>query len=108
MANPNPCPETRFSSEKQPASPGRGSRKGCRDKLSKDFLEALSTDFAEHGTQAIKDMRAKDPASYVRVFAGILPKEIEMTSPLDDWSDDELERAFARLRQQITTTEESK
>jgi hypothetical protein len=55
MANPNPNPATRFSSENQPEKSGRP--QGSRDKLSKDFLAALSDDFATNGKTVIQTAR---------------------------------------------------
>jgi hypothetical protein len=74
-----------------PFKPGQsgnpaGRPKGARNKLGEAFVEALHDDFSEHGVAAIQTMRATDPASYVRVIAGLLPKElkIETTSDLTD------------------------
>jgi len=38
----------------QPGNPGGGRTKGARNKLSADFLENLSADFAEHGAAVIR------------------------------------------------------
>lgn len=72
-----------------------GRPKGSRNKLGEAFIEALHADFAEHGVTAIQKTREDDPAAYVRVIAGILPKElkIETTSDLTD------EQLDARIRQ---------
>jgi hypothetical protein len=39
--NPNPSPETRFSTD----NPGRAKQKGARDRMSTAFLNALADDF---------------------------------------------------------------
>jgi hypothetical protein len=59
LANPNPSPKTRFTSD----SPARGRQKGARDRLSSAFLIALADHFEEHGEAAIKEVREKDPAT---------------------------------------------
>ena len=57
--------------------PGEGGRpKGTRDKLSRRFIEALAKDFDEHGEGAISAARERDPVGYMKVVAGLLPKEI--------------------------------
>jgi hypothetical protein len=57
--------------------PGEGGRpKGVRDKLSRRFIEALAKDFDEHGESVIQDVRQRDPVSYMKVIAGLIPKEI--------------------------------
>ena len=79
--NPNPSPSTRFSSEDNPAR-GRGRQKGARDRLTAAFLEALADSFEKHGKAAIEKVRKEDPASYVRIVAGLVPKELEISDPL--------------------------
>lgn len=78
----------------QAGNPGRP--KGSRNKLGEDFLKALHEDFSEHGVKAIQDMRAEDPAAYVKVVASLLPKEIKV-STAQDLSDDELDRRIRQL-----------
>src|SRR5262245_48593252 len=47
-----------------------------RNKLSEDFVAALYNDFQEHGSAAIAACRAEKPDVYIRVIAGILPKDM--------------------------------
>lgn len=75
----------------RPFEPGNnanpfGRPKGSRNKLGEAFIEALHEDFAKGGIKAIERVRTEDPAAYMRVVAGILPKEfkIETTSDLTD------------------------
>jgi hypothetical protein len=97
MANPNPSPSTRFGAEKAPE--GRAKQKGVRDRMSAAFLTALADDFDQHGVVVVAQVREKDPSTYVRVFAGLMPKELAVTNnPLDGLSDDELEKAIACFR----------
>ena len=76
----------------EPGNPGRP--KGARNKLGEAFVSALHEDFEEHGVKALQEVREKDPAAYMRVIAGLLPKEfkIETTSDLTD------EQLDARIR----------
>lgn len=57
---------------------GAGRPKGARNKLGEAFLKALSTDFDEHGIDAIKTVREEDPSTYVKVVASLLPKEMKL------------------------------
>lgn len=75
-----------------------GRPKGSRNKLSEDFTDALYQDFRQHGVKAIADTREKDPATYVKVIASLLPKEVELKRPLEGLSDDELMAAMATLQ----------
>lgn len=62
----------------QPGTSGNpaGRPKGARSKLGEDFLNALRDDFQAHGIEALKEVREKKPADYIKVVASILPKEI--------------------------------
>jgi hypothetical protein len=96
MANPNPNPATRFSSENQPEKSGRP--QGSRDRLSKEFMRALSDDFETHGSAVIETVRTSDPSTYLRVVAGLQRQEIELhTTPEERLKEDELEYVYQRL-----------
>jgi hypothetical protein len=51
---------------------------GARHKLATSFLEACHKSFLEHGPDTLERLRIEDPASYVKVMASLVPKEIEM------------------------------
>jgi hypothetical protein len=91
--NPNPSPATRFGAEGT-GNPSRAKKKGSRDRLSKDFLAALSDDFAVKGKAVIATVRRKDPSTYLRVVAGLQRQEIEVITPEAALSDDELELIY--------------
>src|ERR1700727_1313721 len=102
MANPNPSPSTRFG----PGNPSRGRQRAARDKISTAFLEALNEAFHEpndsggcKGLDAIKKVRDEDPATFARIYATLLPKqlEIEETSLESKLTDEELEQIHQRL-----------
>jgi hypothetical protein len=104
MANPNPNPATRFGAGQVNGS--RGRQKAARDKISTAFLEALNEAFQEpndtggcKGLDAIKKVRDEDPATFARIYATLLPKqlEIEETSPQSKLTDDQLEQIHQRL-----------
>jgi len=64
----------------RPFKPGqsgnpKGRPKGARNRLGTQFLEALEADFNRFGPQAIVLMRERKPDIYIRVVAGLLPKE---------------------------------
>jgi hypothetical protein len=94
MANPNPSPETRFGVN---GHTGRAKQKGARDRLSTAFLEALTETFEEGGKEAVRKVRDQDPSTYVRVFAGLLSKEVEVSTPEAALTDEQLEMVYAAL-----------
>jgi hypothetical protein len=71
---------------------------GARNRLQGRFMNALADDFEEHGKSAIQRCREEDPAAYLRAIVALMPKELEITKPLDDLSDDELNAALATVR----------
>jgi hypothetical protein len=83
---------------------GKGNRfssgrpRGSKHKLSEGFIHALADDFEVHGEKAIQRMREDDPSGYIRVIAGLMPKQIGIERPLDGLTDTELEEAIALLQ----------
>jgi len=75
-----------------------GRPKGSRNKLGEQFLADLQADWSEHGIAALVAMREEKPNEYVKVVAGILPKELLITkSPLEEMSDDDIADALDAL-----------
>ena len=73
-----------------PKSPGRP--KGSRNKLAEDFLSDVLEEWQAHGAAALSDMREKNPGDFVKMVAGLLPKDINLNlnDNLGELSDDEL------------------
>ncbi len=71
---------------------------GTRNKLQGDFFKRLSEDFRQHGKEAIEQVRITDPTGYIRVIASLMPKEFQLTKPLDDVSDEQLDAAYIAVR----------
>jgi hypothetical protein len=70
--------------------PGQGGRrKGARNKLGEDFIQALADDFERHGAEVIERVRVQSPAVYLRVVASLLPRDVNLSvSSLDSLTDD--------------------
>ena len=76
-----------------------GRKKGSRNQLAEQFLSDLQADWEENGVTAIKSMRENNPSDYVKVVAGILPKELNVkTSVVEEMTDDELAAGIAALQ----------
>lgn len=69
-----------------------GRPKGSRNKLGEAFIQALYADFEEHGVGVIEQVRIEKPDQYLKVVAGILPKEVRITDERDLTDDELLER----------------
>lgn len=86
----------------QPGQSGnpKGRRKGSRNKLTEHMLATIADDFAEHGADALAKLRKTDPASYFRVVASLIPRELilqrESEPDYADMSPDELAEEFER------------
>ena len=90
----------------QPGQSGNpsGRNKGSRNKLAEqlfddflgDWLEASDDGKTTNGQKVIAKVRGKDPSTYLRIAASLLPKQLEV-SRARDMSDEELERRLAAL-----------
>jgi hypothetical protein len=85
----------------KPAKPGEvrnpnGRPKGSRNKLGEAFIQALHDDFTEHGVATIVKVREERPHEYLKVVAGLLPKELKIERA-DELSDSELDQRIRQL-----------
>lgn len=79
----------------RPFMPGQsgnpsGRPKGAKNKLTDLFLSAIADDFAEHGAEALARVRAQDPASYLKIVGGLIPRELVLQreeSPAVDYAE---------------------
>lgn len=63
---------------------GNGGRpKGSRNKLGEQFIADLHHEWQQSGARALKRVAEDDPVQFVRVVAGILPKELDATLSVD-------------------------
>jgi hypothetical protein len=46
--------------------------------LGKQFIADLRSDWAQHGPSVIEAVRTNDPSTYLRVVAGLLPREAQL------------------------------
>ena len=75
----------------------KGRSKGSRNKLGEDFLNKLQADFEEHGEGVITEVRQSRPHEYLKVIAGILPKQIEIKDDLNEMTDEQLAALHSAL-----------
>jgi len=73
-----------------------GRARGSRNKLGEEFLQALYTDFTEHGAAAIETVRKDKPDAYLKVIASVLPAHINVNLNRD-LTDEELDRRIRDL-----------
>ena len=86
-------PETLENPQVSKFQPGNGGRpRGARNCLTGDFIGALAADFAENGIDVIRVVRVEEPATYLKIIASTLPRELDITATtqLQELSDDDL------------------
>lgn len=90
----------------QSGNPG-GKPVGARNRITAKFLNTLAEDFETHGKEAIVRTREDDPGTYVKVCAGLLPKQVEQTNALDDLTDAQLHAAIAIIQSLLADNPEA-
>ena len=53
-----------------------GRPRGSKNKLTEVFLATIAADFSEHGHEAIASLRMRDPATYLRLLAFLVPRDL--------------------------------
>jgi hypothetical protein len=89
-----------------PGGPGRGA--GVKNRLSRRVVEDIYADWMEGGAAAIKITRMEQPATYFKIIAGLLPKEVLLGTAVSDYDDATLERLAEDLVRQIEQQEPMK
>ncbi len=56
---------------------GGGRPKGSRNKLGEQFIQDLYSEWQESGVSALKRVAADDPTAFVKLVAGVLPRELD-------------------------------
>jgi len=87
----------------RPFSPGQSGNPGgkpvkARNRLQGEFMRRLADDFERYGIYAVARARHDDPLGYLRVIASLMPKELEFTRPLDEFTDEQLDAAAITIR----------
>lgn len=62
---------------------GPGRKLGSRNLLSTQFLDDLRTVWDESGIEALRRCATEEPVQFVRVVAGLLPKDVHVDMNVD-------------------------
>ena len=54
----------------------KGRPVGSKNKLSESFLQELTRNFEKHGKEAIDRVCKDSPSEYLRIIAGLMPREL--------------------------------
>jgi hypothetical protein len=89
-------------------NPG-GSPEATRRAFNRRFLLDLAEDWQQHGREVFKRVRRESPASYLKVCAMLVPKEVKLehsTSAIKELTDEELEQAIQAIRAMLAAQAE--
>ena len=85
-----------------------GRKPGSRNKLSEAFIFDILQDWEKHGVQAIKSTREQDPATYLRVVASLVPKDVNikhtLVAELEQLTDEQIQTRLEQLRRATAIT----
>jgi len=59
---------------------GKGRPKGSRNKFSEAFIQDIHDIWLSDGASALQELRASDVGAFVRVAAGVLPKDLNVST----------------------------
>ena len=70
-----------------------------RNRFANSFVRAMASDFEQYGLSAIKRVRSRYPAIYLKICAMMLPKEIQMKEDaISRLSDEQLDEYLQIVR----------
>jgi hypothetical protein len=81
-------------------NPG-GSPEATRRAFNKRFLLDLAEDWQQHGREVFKQVRREGPASYLKVCAMLVPREVKLehsTSAIKAMTDEQIEQAIEAIQ----------
>ena len=80
-------------------NPG-GSPEATRRAFNKRFLLDLAEDWQQHGREVFKRVRRQSPASYLKVCALLVPREmkVERSGGVKDLTDEQIEQAIEAIQ----------
>ena len=85
----------------------KGRPPGSRNKLTDAFVQAMCEDFRLNGAGIVEKVRNEKPDVYLRVIAGMIPKQIETgeLGAFSDMSEDELDTCIADMEAKLAQLE---
>src|SRR5262245_6372969 len=84
---------------RMPPPPSHGRPRGSRNRLRGGFLADLAADWEAHGAEVIRIVRMEEPATYLKIVASLMPREMTIESVVTDMRDDELDELIEVLRE---------
>jgi hypothetical protein len=87
-------------------NPG-GSPEATRRAFNKRFLLDLAEDWQEHGREVFKRVRRESPATYLKVCAALVPREmkVEHSGGVKAMTDEQIEQAIEAIQAMLAARE---
>jgi hypothetical protein len=87
-------------------NPG-GSPEATRRAFNKRFLLDLAEDWQQHGREVFKRVRRESPASYLKVCAMLVPREmkLEHSGGVKAMTDEQIERSIELIKEMLAQRE---
>lgn len=74
--------------------PGGGRTKGSRNQLSEQFFIDFLEAWHAHGKVALMKVAQRDPSTFLRVAASILPREVKVETDFSNLTEEQLMYVF--------------
>src|SRR5262249_921811 len=94
-------PVARTAATKSAKRSGRGPARSVvtRSRFANSFVRAMASDFEQYGVSAIKRVRSRYPAIYLKICTMMLPKEIQVKEDaISRLSDEQLDEYLSCVR----------
>jgi hypothetical protein len=80
---------------------------GSRNKISEDFIEALTRSFEAHGEEAIEKVLRENPAAYLKLVASVVPTETlaQLNVRHEDFPGGQLSEFNERVKEKLAEQE---
>jgi DNA-binding PucR family transcriptional regulator len=84
-----------------------GSPEATRRAFNKRFLLDLAEDWQQHGREVFKRVRRESPASYLKVCAMLVPREMKMehSGGVKAMTDEQIERSIELIKEMLAQRE---
>jgi hypothetical protein len=103
-----PIAKTRSGFQKGVSGNPNGRPTAARQRFTQSFLTDLASTWQKQGKPCLDKLAKTDPATFVRVCASLIPKEVklEASSPLSDLSEAELAALVSAAQRAVAQAEQ--
>ena len=87
----------------QPGQSGNpaGRPLGSRHRISEQFVQMIADDFERHGAEAMRRVRDEDPSTYLRLVAGLVPRNLEILTAKENMRENTVQELDAKIAEEL-------